>query len=388
MPTYILHVDMDAFFAAIEQRDNPALLNKPVIVGADPKAGKARGVVSTCSYEARKFDIHSGQPISTAYKNCPKGVFLPVNMKKYHQVSDEIYKIFYEFTPKVEPVSIDEAFLDVSGSLHLFGSPKKTCQLLKERIKNQTRLTASVGCAPTKMAAKIASDLKKPDALVMVDEDNLIQFLHPLDIGKIPGLGKKSSAVFKQLGINTIGDLARKDPAEILEIFGQNGQYWWGLAQGIDQRQVQASDQIKSISHEITFEKDTQDKQLIQDTLIVLCEKVSRRLRMQGLKAKTITLKIRLKGFKTYTRSLSLASATNFVDIMYKVVKKLLVDFGLDQRKLRLLGVKASNCIDSNIKDSLLEGEKDKKKEKIHQAVDLIKERFGEGAIHRAKKYF
>ncbi|MCF7907702.1 MAG: DNA polymerase IV [Candidatus Omnitrophica bacterium] len=388
MLKYILHVDMDAFFAAVEQRDNPNLAGKPIIIGADPKKGNGRGVVSTCSYEARKFGIYSSLPISLAYKKCPQGVFLPVNMDKYHQASEEIYKIFYNFTPKVEPISIDEAFLDITGSFHLFGGPKKTCQALKDQIKKTTGLTASVGCAPTKMAAKIASDLEKPDGLVMVTESNLRDFLHPLEINKIWGLGKKSTAVFKERGIKTIGDLAEKKLETIIEIFGENGRHWWELAKGIDQRPVEANDQIKSISNEITFERDTNDKELIKDTLVGLSEKVSRRLRSEGLKARTITLKIRLKGYKTYTRSLTLIAATNFVDTIYKTARKLLSDFELKKREVRLLGVKASNCMDSEIKDSLFEGEKDKKKERVHQAVDSIRNKFGNQAIYRAKKTF
>ena len=384
MSSYILHVDMDAFFAAIEQRDNPALKDKPVIIGADPKKGKGRGVVSTCSYEARKFGIHSAMPISIAYQKCPQAVFLPVDMNKYHRVSEEIYQIFYNFTPKVEPISIDEAFLDITGSFHLFGCAKKTCQKLKQQINKKTQLTASVGCAPTKMAAKIASDLDKPDGLVMVSEDKLVEFFHPLAIEKIWGLGKKSSAILKQKGINTIGDLARKDPKEIIETFGANGRHWWELANGIDQREVETNHELKSISNEITFERDTQDQELIQDALVSLCEKVSRRLRSHDLKAKTITLKIRLTGFKTYTRALTLLSATNFVDTIYKTIKKLFLEFKLGERKVRLLGVKTSNFIDSKTKDSLFE---DKKKERIHQAVDSIRSKFGQAAIGRARKF-
>jgi len=375
---------MDAFFAAIEQRDNPKLKGKPVIIGADPKKGGGRGVVSTCSYEARKFGLHSAMPISLAYQKCPRGIFLPVDMEKYHRVSREIYQIFYNFTPKVEPISIDEAFLDISGSYHLFGGPKKISQLLKDQIKKKIKLTASVGCAPTKMAAKIASDLEKPDGLVMVSENKLVEFLYPLAIEKIWGLGKKSAALFRQMNINTIGDLAKRNSKEILETFGENGRHWWELANGIDPRQVEEGDEVKSISNELTFEQDTQDQELIQDTLVGLCEKVSRRLRSQGLKAKTITLKIRLKGFKTYTRALSLISATNFMDTIYKAIKKLLLDFKLGERKVRLLGVKTSNLIDSESKDSLFE---DKKKERIHKAIDSIRGKFGQGAIQRARKF-
>ena len=192
MEKYIVHVDMDAFFAAIEQRDNPALRNRPVIVGADPKMGKGRGVVSTCSYEARKFGIHSAMPISFAYRKCPHAVFLPVNMKKYEKVSARIFRILSEFTPCVETVSIDEAFLDITGSFYIFGSPQKLCIQLKSRIKEETGLTASIGLAPTKMAAKIASDLKKPDGFVEVSREKLLDFLRPLSIRRLWGVGQKT----------------------------------------------------------------------------------------------------------------------------------------------------------------------------------------------------
>jgi len=182
---YIVHADMDAFFAAIEQRDNPRLKGKPVVIGADPKKGKGRGVVSTCSYEARRFGIHSAMPISYAYRRCPHAVFLPVDMAKYYNVSQQIYNIFTDFTPDVEPISIDEAFLDITGSCHFFGTPLETCLIIKRRIRNDTGLSVSIGLAPIKMAAKIASDLEKPDGLVQVSKDTLLAFLWPLDIGRI-----------------------------------------------------------------------------------------------------------------------------------------------------------------------------------------------------------
>jgi nucleotidyltransferase/DNA polymerase involved in DNA repair len=254
---FIVHVDMDAFFAAIEQRDNPKFKGKPVIVGANPKKGEGRGVVSTCSYEARKFGIHSAMPISIAYKKCPQAVFLPVDMAKYERVSGEIYEILYNFTPQIEPVGIDEAFLDITRSFHLFESPHKTCLLIKSKIKSQTGLTASLGLAPTKMAAKIASDLKKPDGLVEISKEGLSEFLRPLDVGKIWGLGKKSQTVLHNMGIITIGELAKTDLGKIKEVFGKNGEYFRQLANGIDDSEVDTSEKIKSVSNEVTFFQDT-----------------------------------------------------------------------------------------------------------------------------------
>jgi len=381
---YILHVDMDAFFAAIEQRDNPALIGKPVIVGADPKGGKGRGVVSTCSYQARKFGIHSGQPISTAYKICPKGIFLPVDSAKYSQVSDEIYEIFYEFTPKLEMISVDEAFLDITGSHHLFGGLLETGRLLKSRIKEKTKLTASVGLAPTKMVAKIASDIDKPDGLVEVGHDKVLDFLWPLDIDKIPGLGKKSQVIFNDLGIKTIGDLAKKDLKEVEQILGKNGEYFWTLANGIDEREVETEEEAKSISNEHTFAEDTGDKKVIEAALVSLCEKVSGRLRQQGFKGKTITLKIRLEGFLTYTRAKTLDKPTNFIDTIYKTIKELLDKFNRKGKKVRLVGVKVSNFTQGEVQVTLFDQDKEEKQERMHQAIDKIKNKFGREAIFRA----
>ena len=381
---YILHVDMDAFFAAIEQRDNLTLLGKPVIVGADPKKGKGRGVVSTCSYEARKFGVHSGQPISTAYKICPKGIFLPVDSQKYAQASDEIYEIFYEFTPKVEMISVDEAFLDISGSHHLFGGPLETCKLLKSRIKERTKLTASVGLAPTKMVAKIASDIDKPDGLVLVSQDKVLDFLWPLDIDKIWGLGKKSKVIFNNLGIKTIGDLAKKDLGEVEQVLGKNGEYFWTLANGIDEREVETEEETKSISNEYTFAEDTGDKRIIDAALINLCEKVSSRLRQEDFKGKTITLKIRLEGFLTFTRAKTLDKPTNFMDTIYKTIKELLNKFNRKGKKIRLVGVKVSNFTFGQVQATLFEEKDEQKQERMHQAIDKIKNKFGRGAIFRA----
>jgi nucleotidyltransferase/DNA polymerase involved in DNA repair len=375
---------MDAFFAAVEQRDNPRLRGKPVIVGADPKVGKGRGVVSTCSYEARKFGIHSAMPISIAYQRKPDAVFLRPDMERYGIVSRQIYDILYGFTPEIEPVSIDEAFLDISGTCHLFGTPRQACLLIKSKIKDQTRLTASIGLAPTKMAAKIASDLKKPDGFVEVTQKELLDFLRPLDINKIWGLGKKTEAILDNMGIKTIGDLAKINPKKLIDVFGKNGAALWQLANGIDESSVQTETEAKSISNEITFDKDTLDRDIIEGALESLCEKISRRLRKENLKARTATLKIRLKGFHTYTRSVTMPEATNFADILYKKIKFLYENFDTESKKVRLIGVKTSNLLPLNYKDSLFSDKTDKKREEVHKAIDKIKGKFGDIAIRRA----
>ena len=385
---YIVHVDMDAFFASIEQRDNPRLKGKPVVIGALPKQGRGRGVVSTASYEARKFGIHSSLPISIAYNRCPAAFFLPVNMHKYISASKQIYNIFNTFTPRVEQISIDEAFLDITASFHLFESPLNTCKLIKEKIKKETQLTASIGLAPTKMAAKIASDINKPDGIFEVKPENLLDFLWPLPVEKISGLGEKSKLALNRAGVHTIGDLAKRDIKELVSFFGKNGEYFWHLARGIDASEVEQSDEIKSVSNETTFEEDTLDEKLIKKELLALTESVSRRLRLNKFKAKTITLKIRLTGFRTYTRAITLSKSTNFVDDIYKIANKIYFDFISSKdfdckTKIRLIGIKASNLLDSDIKDSLFDDNKDRKKENIHNAMDKIKEKFGDNIIHR-----
>jgi DNA polymerase-4 len=381
---YIAHVDMDAFFAAIEQRDNPSLAGKPVIVGADPRGGKGRGVVSTCSYEARVYGVRSAMPISFAYRKCPHAVFLPVNMDAYSAVSDRIYDIFYDFTPEIEPVSIDEAFLDISGTCHLFGTPEKTCELLKSRIRTETNLSASIGLAPTKMAAKIASDLKKPDGFVVVTQEGLLEFLRPLDVSRLWGLGKKTEAVLRGMGVQTIGDLAGADAGELRGLFGKNGAHFWSLARGIDERSVETVSEAKSISNEITFERDTGARETIEGALMRLSEKVSDRLRRNALKGRTVTLKIRLEGFKTYTRGSTLAYATNFTDVLYKETRDLYNAFDRKGKRVRLVGVKVSNLCAGGGGGSLFRDTGDRKREDVHKAVEDIKRRFGDASIHRA----
>jgi len=381
---YIVHVDMDAFFAAIEQRDNPKLRGRPVIVGADPKGGKGRGVVSTCSYEARRFGVHSAMPISIAYQKCPRAVFLPVDDEKYSRASHEIYNILYGFTPEIEAVSIDEAFLDITGTYKLFGTPQKTCRSIKAKIKKETGLTASAGLAPTKMAAKIASDLKKPDGFVEVTKEGLLDFLWPLDISRIWGLGKKTGAALNSMGIKTVGDLAKTDVRKLADIFGKNGAHLWELANGIDERAVESETEAKSIGNETTFARDTLDKDMLLGALASLCEKVSGRLRHEGMKGRTVTLKIRLEGFHTYTRAVTVNKPTNFSDMIYRRAKQLYKDFDTKGKKVRLVGVKVSGLTLTGFRDSLFKEERDEKKEGVHKAIDRIKRKFGDVAIHRA----
>ncbi len=378
----IAHIDMDAFFAAVEQRDNPALIGKPVIVGADPKGGKGRGVVSTCSYEARKFGVHSAMPISKAYSLCPKGIYVPVEMKKYALVSDQIFKILYDFTPDIEPISIDEAFMELTGCTHFYGNAYNTCLKIKDRIKKELQLNASIGIAPNKMVAKLASDFSKPDGLLEITQENLLKFLWALPVERLWGVGKKTKEVFEAMGIEKVEDLA-KTPTEVLrKQFGESGEHLYQLAQGIDHRDVAVNDEVKSVSNEHTFDVDTDKKPEVYEILSHLSERVSYRLRNADLKGKTLSIKIRLSNFRTFTRAYTFSERINFFDTIYKKSKTLFDEFYKPGMKIRLIGVRLSNFNEPYVQDSLFENPKSQKLEKVHQALDKIKNKFGESAIH------
>lgn len=382
---FILHVDMDAFFASCEERDNSSYRGKPVIVGADPAGGSGRGVVSACSYSARRFGIHSAMPISIAYKKCPHGVFLPVDMRKYARISRQIFEILESFTPDIEPISIDEAFLDITGSFHLFGTPVDTCRKIKAAIKAETGLISSVGLAPNKMTAKIASDVDKPDGLVIVTKESLLDFLHPLPVGRLWGVGEKTREALKNFRIHTIGDLAAYDIDKLCDFFGENGRHAWNLANGIDPRDVETEDVTKSVSNEHTFSRDTEDMHEVKDTLMFLSEKVARRLRKASIKGRTVTLKIRFSDFKTYTRAVTLSSSTNFADVIYEEVICRLKSFDMNGKRVRLLGVRVSNLLDVSSPESLFDEKTPatRKKESLNKALDKILDKFGERTINR-----
>ena len=384
MERFIVHVDMDAFFAAVEQRDNPSFRGKPVIIGADPKKGKGRGVVSTCSYEARKFGVRSAMPISEAWRRCPQGIFVSPQMEKYSAASKIILKIFYDFTPDMQPISIDEAFLDITRSYKLFGEPMDVCRMIKERIKTETGLIASVGLAPNKFIAKIASDLKKPDGLVRVKPKDAVSFLKPLNIARIGGLGPKTEKILKGRGISTIGQLAVMDSNELLKLLGKQGLEFKALALGIDDREVKIQGETKSISNEITFEIDTVNDDKIKASLLALSDKVAFRLRKEGLKGKTITLKIRLEDFSTFNRSRTINFATNYADIIYEYIMKLYKSLKKGNKKVRLLGIKLSNFISADEKESLFDEAENEKREKAHKVIENIRKKFGDKAIYRA----
>lgn len=385
MSRIILHVDMDAFFAAIEQRNHPEYTGKPLVVGADPKKGSGRGVVSTCSYEARKFGIHSAMPISRAYKLCPHAIFVPPNGKLYGQVSREIFKIFYNYTDRVEPLSIDEAFLDIAGSIRLFGDAITIAQKIKAEIKSAEKLTASVGLAPNKYLAKIASDLEKPDGLVVVEPDKIHEFLNPLPISRLWGAGEKTVQKLKLLGIHTIGDLAAI-PKDVLDKkFGKTGDHFYRLAHGIDNREVIPEHGVKSVSNEHTFYEDVLDLDIVMKSLFKLSEKVGYRLRNQSLQGRTIHLKLRYEGFETITRNKTLNHYTANTEAIYKVIQQLFTSNYQQGRRVRLVGVGVSGFEkEPGMQLSLFENGL-KEDTVVDKLEDLIREKFGRQSISRAE---
>jgi nucleotidyltransferase/DNA polymerase involved in DNA repair len=372
----ILHVDMDAFYASVEQRDDPNLKGRPVIVGADPKEGRGRGVVAACSYEARKFGVRSALPISQAWKLCPQGAFVPVRMDRYVEVSKQVMEVLHRFTNLVEPLSIDEAFLDVSGSTALFGAPEQIARAIKKQISEATGLCASVGVAPNKFVAKIASDLKKPDGLVIVKQDEVEEFLQHLPISKLWGVGPKTEERLHQMGIRTIGDL-RANP---------QGDHLHELAYGRDSRPVVPDWEARSISNETTFEEDTKDREILLRTIRRLSESVGRRLRVEDLRARRVTLKFRYEGFETHTRQMTLERPTQSDDEIVRSAVSLFEQFPLD-RKVRLLGVGSSDLTRSaEVPSQLGLFAEPANNGVLDRTVDAIRTKFGNDSVRRGSQ--
>jgi DNA polymerase IV len=385
MSRTILHVDMDAFYAAVEMRDHPELRGKPVIVGSDPKEGKGRGIVSTCSYEARKFGVHSAQPISQAWRLCPHGIYVRPDMEKYARVSGRVMNILLDFTDMLEQVSIDEAFLDVTGSEKIFGTGKEIAEKIKRRISEELQLTASVGVAQNKFIAKVASDLKKPNGLVIVGPGHEKEFLAPLSISRLWGVGPKTEAKLLSFGVERIGQLAALNHSELAARFGKSGAHLWQLAQGIDDRPVLPEEGFKSIGHENTFEHDTSDLKLLESTLLALTEKVARRLRMQGVCARTIAVKFREADFSTFTRRTTVATPVDTTEKIFPIARGLMRSLIRKSVLVRLIGVSASN-LEAEVrgKQMTLLDQAPQKDRKLAAALDDIVQRFGDQAITRA----
>ncbi len=380
----VVHIDMDAFYAAVEQLDHPEYRGRPVIVGADPKGGKGRGVVSTASYEARPFGVHSAMPISQAYRLCPHAIFLPVRMARYHEISARIFAIFQRYTDVVERLSIDEAFLDVSGSTRLFGPVEDIAQRIKQDIVRDERLAASVGVAPNKFLAKLASDLSKPDGFLVLHEADVETFLSGLPVSRLWGAGKQTTRQLEALGLRTIGQVAKWPQAQLSKRFGSLGVHIWRLAHGIDDRPVMPHRDPKSIGAETTFGEDTDDVEILRRTLLELAEKVGQRLRAEGFMATKVTLKYRDADFMTLTRTQSLAEPTAVVLDLYHAASKLFGQLPSPRRKVRLLGIAASELTSLAQHQLSLFADTTHKRLQAERAEDAIKARFGPQAITRA----
>ena len=337
----IFHVDMDSFFASAEMRENPDLAGKPVIVGADPKGGKGRGVVSTSSYEARKYGVHSGMPISRAYKLCPNAVFLPVNFPLYTRASENVMRILRGYAEKFQQVGIDEAYLDVS-SIGSYGDAKELALKIKKEIFEKEKLTCSIGIGPSKIVAKIASDYKKPDGLTVIEPSHVKGFLSPLPVRKIPGIGKKTEALLKTIGIEKIGQLADYDIQKLLSRFGKWSVYLHDLANGMDDSEVREEECCKSISRETTFEEDTDDSQILNKTMDAITEDLQKGLLEEGFLFKTLSIKVRSRNFITHTRAHTMEHFTDDINLIKDISKSLLKEF-LDGKKIRLIGIRLSN---------------------------------------------
>jgi DNA polymerase-4 len=388
----ILHVDMDAFYAAIEAHDHPEYRGKPLVVGALPDR---RGVVSTCSYEARRFGIHSAMPSRTAGKLCPHAIFVPPRMARYEEVSAQIMGIFEEFTPLIEPLSLDEAFLDVRGALRIWTDAIALARDLKQRIQVRTGLTASVGVASNKYLAKVASDLHKPDGLtvVPVGEAEIVAFLAPLPVGRIWGIGKVSEARLAKAGIHTIGQLHQRSLVALERLFGSRAAAAdvWDLARGHDQRPVVTAYEEKSISNETTFDEDCEDMGVVRQTLLELTEQVGARLRVTGRLARTVQIKVRLSDFTTLTRQCPLTPPGHSDRDLLEAALALFKREGLDE-PVRLVGFGVSNLVSRDgggePVQTVLFAEMDpapnnRRNRRLDKAVDALRKTFGHDAIKR-----
>jgi DNA polymerase IV (DinB-like DNA polymerase) len=339
----IFHVDMDQFFAAVEERERPEIRGKPVIVGADPKEGRGRGVVSTCNYEARKYGVKSGLPITRAWRLCPDAVYLPVNYPLYQRVSARIMKILQSYADKFERWGLDEAFLDVTSRVKDFVEAEKLAQRIKKKIYEKERLTCSIGVGPNKLVAKIGSDFNKPDGLTVVREDDVKEFLAPLRVNKLLWVGRKTERKLNSMGIKTIGDLANYDASILVEKLGVAGTQLYLSAQGIDSGEVQEQWTRKSMSQETTFEEDTSDPELVFETLDAIIDDLQRELTASNFTFKTITIKIRYANFETHTHGKTLPFFTDRLKDIRTSARDLVQAYLRPDRNVRLIGVRLSN---------------------------------------------
>ena len=380
---HILHADMDAFFSAVEQRENPELKGKPVIVGGVNLSN--RGVVSTASYEARKFGVHSAMPVAQAKKLCPDGIYIPSRHDLYKKISEEIFAILQKYTPLVEKISIDEAFLDVKGCERLYGNAVEIAQQIKEEVKEKTELTISVGVSVNKFLAKLASDYDKPDGLTVIKKDDIKNFMRNLDIDKIWGVGEVFAAKLAEENVYRVSDIWSYSLEELKNKFGKAGVKLFFLSRGMDKREVKSQTEIKSISHEETFAENINNQDKLFAYLFKMSEKVSFRLHSNSLKVTTVFIKVRYSDFSTYSRQKSLKVAVNSSEEIYQTAKKLLNQNQLLNKPLRLLGIGVSNLCQEGKEQLNLFADTD---DQLDQTIDQLKRKYGFNKISRARKLY
>ena len=378
----ILHIDMDAFFAAVEQRDHPELRGKPLVVGG--RSG--RGVVAAASYEARRYGIHSAMPMFMATKRCPDLIIVPARKGRYGDVSRTVMTILRRYSPVVEQVSIDEAYLDAAGCDQLFGPPATMARAIKTAIRQETRLTCSIGIAPLKFLAKIASDLDKPDGLTVIDVSQVADFIAGLPVEKVPGVGRQAREQLGRMGIVTLGDVGRMPRDRLTARLGKFGHRLMELAHGHDDAAVVPHSPAKSISTELTLDVDTRSRERLRQHLLAQSQEVGRQLRRQGYLARTITLKLKDAQFRQITRSTTIERHTRSSATLFQRATDLLDQLPLD-KPIRLIGVGASSLIsESTPRQASLFPETDRcalEWERVDRAMDRIVERFGRAAVHR-----
>ncbi len=382
MTRQIMHIDLDAFFVSVEQALNPDLKGKPVVVGGKPDR---RGVVASASYEARAFGLHSAMPLTTASRLCPQAIFIEGNFAKYRDASQRFMTILADFSPYLEPLGLDEAYLDATGFESIHGPTKQMAASIKQRIKVELVICASVGIANFKIVAKIASDLCKPDGLLEVAAGKERSFLKPLPVAKLPGIGRKGERILKDLGIKTIGQLAAL-PLNILKShFGVAGELLHNYANGIDDRKVEPAGEAKSISRETTFGKDTRDSSLLKATLRYLSERVGSELRQKGKLTRCVTLKLRYADFTTITRQHTLSQAGDtdqtIFDIGLKLLKK---ELSREKQAVRLIGIGISNLTEAGRQLDMLDSSA-QRLEKLNTAIDRIRKKYGFTAIQTGR---